>query len=91
VRSIGYGNFLNVKPKSECVYDCISLGEIMLRLDPERVVFEIPVLSGMGRRRRIQCYRGLKKCFGMDVAVVTAFADNDVGRLLEELHYAGGR
>ena len=25
---------LNLKPKSECKYDAVSLGEVMLRLDP---------------------------------------------------------
>lgn len=84
-------NSLNIKPKSECVYDCISLGEIMLRLDP-----------GEGRIRNTRFFhvwegggeynvtRGLKKCFGMDTAVVTAFADNDVGRLLEDFIMQGG-
>lgn len=27
---------LNLKPKSECKYDAVSLGEVMLRLDPAR-------------------------------------------------------
>jgi 2-dehydro-3-deoxygluconokinase len=27
-------SIIDVKPKSECMYDCVSLGEIMLRLDP---------------------------------------------------------
>lgn len=82
---------LNIKSKSECVYDCISLGEIMLRLDP-----------GEGRIRNARAFtvwegggeynvtRGLKKCFGMDVSVVTAFADNDVGHLLEDFIMQGG-
>ncbi|MGD9155435.1 MAG: sugar kinase, partial [Bacillota bacterium] len=34
--------------------------------------------------------RGLKKCFGRDVAVVTAFADNEVGRLVEDFIMQGG-
>lgn len=84
-------SFLKVKLKSECKYDCISLGEIMLRLDP-----------GEGRIRNTRTFnvwegggeynvsRGLKKCFGMDTAVVTAFADNDVGRLVEDFIMQGG-
>jgi 2-dehydro-3-deoxygluconokinase len=84
-------NILNIKPKGQCAYDCISLGEVMLRLDP-----------GEGRIRSTRSFkawegggeynvtRGLKKCFGMDVAVVTAFADNDVGRLLEDFIMQGG-
>ena len=34
--------------------------------------------------------RGLKRCFGLDTAIVTAFADNPVGRLLQDLIYQGG-
>jgi 2-dehydro-3-deoxygluconokinase len=34
--------------------------------------------------------RGLKRCFGLDAAHVTAFADNPVGRLLQDLIYQGG-
>jgi 2-dehydro-3-deoxygluconokinase len=34
--------------------------------------------------------RGLKRCFGMDTAVVTALADNPVGRLVEDLMLQGG-
>lgn len=82
---------LNVKKKEECFYDCISLGEIMLRFDP-----------GEGRIKNARSFRvwegggeynvtrGLKKCFGMDVAVVTAFADNEVGRLIEDFIMQGG-
>jgi 2-dehydro-3-deoxygluconokinase len=82
---------LNVKSKDRCKYDSISLGEVMLRLDP-----------GEGRiktARRFRAWegggeynvsRGLKKCFGMDAAVVTAFADNEVGRLVEDFIMQGG-
>ena len=84
-------NFLSVKPKSDCVYDCISLGEIMLRLDPGegriRNTRSFQVWEGGGE---YNVTRGLKKCFGMDAAVVTAFADNDVGRLLEDFIMQGG-
>ena len=27
---------LNLRPKEECTFDAVSLGEVMLRLDPER-------------------------------------------------------
>ena len=84
-------NFLSVKPKSDCVYDCISLGEIMLRLDPGegriRNTRSFQVWEGGGE---YNVTRGLKKCFGMDAAVVTAYADNDVGRLLEDFIMQGG-
>src|SRR5919202_945551 len=82
---------LNVKPKESCRWDVVSLGEVMLRLDP-----------GEGRvhtTRRFQVWegggeynvaRGLRRCFRMDAAVVTALADNAVGRLVEDLIFQGG-
>jgi 2-dehydro-3-deoxygluconokinase len=82
---------LNIKPKANCRFDLVSLGEIMLRLDP-----------GDGRvstTRQFQAWegggeynvaRGLKRCFGLDTAVVSAFADNPVGRLIQDFIYQGG-
>jgi len=82
---------LQIKPKSECKYDCISLGEIMLRLDPGegriKNAREFKVWEGGGE---YNVTRGLRKCFGMDCAVVTAFADNEVGRLIEDFIMQGG-
>ena len=84
-------SILNIKPKEICKYDCISLGEIMLRLDPGegriRNTREFRVWEGGGE---YNVSRGLRKCFGMDVAMVTAFADNDVGRLIEDFMMQGG-
>ena len=82
---------LRIRTAEECRYDLVSLGEIMLRLDP-----------GEGRVRTARSFRawegggeynvarGLRRCFGMRTAVVTAFADNEVGRLLEDLVLQGG-
>lgn len=82
---------LNVKPKKECKYDCISLGEVMLRLDPGegriKTARQFRAWEGGGE---YNVSRGLKKCFGMDVAVVTAFADNEVGHLIEDFIMQGG-
>ncbi len=82
---------INVKSKDSCKYDCISLGEIMLRFDPGdgriRNTREFKVWEGGGE---YNVTRGLRKCFGMNVAVVTAFADNDVGRLVEDFILQGG-
>ncbi len=84
-------NILNLKKKDEVRYDCISLGEIMLRLDPGdtrvRCAREFKAWEGGGE---YNVSRGLKKCFGMNTAVVTAFADNDVGRLIEDFIMQGG-
>ena len=82
---------IDVKPKESCRYDCISLGEIMLRLDPGEGRIknsrEFKVWEGGGE---YNVSRGLRKCFGMDCAVVTSFADNDVGRLVEDFIMQGG-
>jgi len=82
---------LKVRAKQECRWDIVALGEIMLRLDPgERRIFttrSFDVYEGGGE---YNVARGLKRCFGLDAAVVTAFADNPVGRLIQDLIYQGG-
>src|SRR6187431_1934843 len=82
---------LNVKPAGACKYDLLALGEIMLRLDPGegrvRTAREFKVWEGGGE---YNVARGLRCCFGMKTAVATAFADNDVGRLLEDFILQGG-
>ena len=82
---------IDVKAKDLCKYDCVSLGEIMLRLDPGdsrvRTAREFQVWEGGGE---YNVSRGLKKCFGMDTAVVTAFADNEVGHPVEDFIMQGG-
>ena len=82
---------LTIKSPETCAYDLISLCEVMLRLDP-----------GEGRIRTARSFRawegggeynvarGLRRCFGMKTAVVTAFADNDIGRLVEDFILQGG-
>src|SRR5260370_29406740 len=82
---------LNIKPKRDCMWDLVSLGEVMLRLDPgdERIATtrHFRVWEGGGE---YNVARGLKRCFGLRSAVVTAFADNAVGHLVEDLIYQGG-
>ncbi len=82
---------IDAKPKSECKYDILSLGEIMIRLDPgeERIhtTRHFRVWEGGGE---YNVARGLKRCFSQRAAVVTALVDNPVGRLLEDLMYQGG-
>ncbi|MHC4556787.1 MAG: sugar kinase [Planctomycetota bacterium] len=82
---------IDVKPKSQCKYDILSLGEVMIRLDPgeERIhtTRHFRVWEGGGE---YNVARGLKRCFGKTAAVVTAIVDNPVGRLLEDLIYQGG-
>src|SRR5450755_2118732 len=82
---------LTIKPKQGCRWDLISLGEVMVRLDPgdRRIATtrSFDVYEGGGE---YNVARGLKRCFGLDAAVVTAFADNPVGRLIQDLIYQGG-
>jgi len=82
---------LSIKPADDCMWDILSLGEVMIRLDPGD--------TRVARTRQFQVWegggeynvaRGLRRCFGMRAAVVTAIADNPVGRLLEDLLLQGG-
>src|SRR5216117_4489009 len=82
---------LTIKPAGSCKYDLVALGEIMLRLDPGegrvRTAREFKVWEGGGE---YNVARGLRRCFGMKTAVATAFADNEVGRLIEDFILQGG-
>jgi 2-dehydro-3-deoxygluconokinase len=82
---------LNIKEKQHCRWDIVSLGEVMLRLDPGEgrvhTTRHFQVWEGGGE---YNVARGLKRCFGLDAALVSAFADNAVGRLLQDLIYQGG-
>ena len=84
-------NGMDLRPRDTCGYDIVSLGEVMLRLDP-----------GDGRTRTARSFRawegggeynvarGLRRVFGLRSAIVTALADNEVGRLLEDFMLQGG-
>ncbi|MDR1710507.1 MAG: sugar kinase [Propionibacteriaceae bacterium] len=82
---------IQVKPADAAAFDIVALGEVMLRLDP-----------GEGRIRTARTFRawegggeynvarGLRRCFGQRAAIVTALADNEIGRLVEDFMLAGG-
>jgi 2-dehydro-3-deoxygluconokinase len=82
---------LPIKSADTCRFDEVSLGEVMLRLDP-----------GEGRIRTARTFhawegggeynvaRGLRKCFGLKTALVSAFVDNEVGHLIEDFIMQGG-
>lgn len=82
---------LNIKPAADCRWDALALGEVMLRLDPGegriRTARSFQVWEGGGEYNVV---RGLRRCFGLRTAVVTAIVDNDIGRLLEDLMLQGG-
>jgi len=82
---------LTVKPAGSCRWDEVSLGEVMIRLDPGdsriHTARSFQVWEGGGE---YNVARGLRRCFGLRTAVVTAIVDNPVGRLLEDLILQGG-
>ena len=82
---------MKIKPADSCQFDILSLGEVMLRLDPGdgrvRTARQFEVWEGGGE---YNVARGLRRCFGMRAALVSAFAKNEIGRLLENLLLTGG-
>lgn len=82
---------LELNLREQYTFDAVSLGEVMLRLDPGegriRTARSFRVWEGGGEYNVI---RGLHKCFGMRTAVITAFADNEVGKLMKDLIEQGG-
>jgi 2-dehydro-3-deoxygluconokinase len=82
---------LTILDAGACRYDALALGEVMLRLDPGdgriRTTRQFQAWEGGGE---YNVARGLRRCFGLRTAVVTALADNDVGRLIEDLMLTGG-
>jgi 2-dehydro-3-deoxygluconokinase len=82
---------LTIKAKERCRWDLVSLGEVMLRLDPgDGRVSTTRTFQAWEGGGEYNVARGLKRCFGLQTAVVTAFADNPVGRLIQDLIYQGG-
>ena len=81
----------NFRTKKDCQFDAVSLGEVMLRFDPGegriRTARTFRVWEGGGE---YNVARGLRRCFGMNTAIITAFADNEAGLLLEDLILQGG-
>lgn len=79
------------RPEEECAYDIVSLGEVMLRLDPGegriRTARSFAVCEGGGE---YNVARGLRRCFGERGAIVTALVRDEVGRLVEDLMLASG-
>jgi 2-dehydro-3-deoxygluconokinase len=82
---------LTLKPAADCRFDAVSLGEVMLRLDPgEGRVHTTRTFRASEGGGEYNVARGLRRCFGLRTAHVTALADNPVGRLVEDLMLQGG-
>jgi 2-dehydro-3-deoxygluconokinase len=82
---------LSIRPADSCRYDAVALGEVMLRLDPGegriRTTRSFQVWEGGGE---YNVARGLRRAFGYRTGVVTALADNEIGRLVEDFILTGG-
>jgi 2-dehydro-3-deoxygluconokinase len=82
---------IELRPREECRYDLVALGEVMLRLDPGdgriSTARSFRTWEGGGE---YNVARGLRRCFGQRTGIVTALADNPVGRLIEDLMLQGG-
>lgn len=82
---------LTIRDKETCRFDLVSLGEVMLRLDPGdgriHTTRSFKVWEGGGE---YNVARGLTRAFGLRTAIVTALVDNPVGRLVQDLIYQGG-
>jgi hypothetical protein len=93
LNAIDYCDTMNTLliPDSSRRWDCLSLGEVMLRLDPGEgrihTTRQFQVWEGGGE---YNVARGLRRCFGLRTAIATALADNPVGRLVEDLILQGG-
>ncbi len=82
---------LDIRKAEDCKWDCVSLGEVMLRLDPGfgrvRTTRTFQVWEGGGE---YNVARAMRKCWGKRSSVVTALPINDVGWLVEDLIMQGG-
>lgn len=82
---------MKIKSANDTKYDIVSLGEVMLRLDPGegriRTTRLFNVYEGGGE---YNVARGLRRCFGLRGAIVTALPENEIGRLVEDLMLTGG-
>jgi len=82
---------LTIRSADDCRYDLVALGEVMLRLDPGedrvRTARAFRVWEGGGE---YNVARGLRRCFSLRTAIVTALVENDIGRLIDDLMLQGG-
>ena len=72
-------------------WDAVALGEVMLRLDPgEGRIATARSFRVWEGGAEYNVARALRRCFGLRTALLSAFVDNPVGRLLEDLILQGG-
>lgn len=82
---------LTLRPASECTYDAVVLGEVMLRFDPGthriRTAREFTISEGGGE---YNVGRALRRVFSQRSALVTAIGNNELGWLLEDFLLQSG-
>lgn len=82
---------LKIRSVGETRWDVVSLGEVMLRLDPGegrvRTTRQFRVWEGGGE---YNVARAAHKCFGLRSSVVTALPENEVGYLVDDCIAQGG-
>lgn len=82
---------LALKPAAQCRWDLVALGEVLLRLDPGTAsIHEARSFRAWEGGGEYNVARNLAHCFGRRTAIVTALADNPIGRLVEDLIREGG-
>ncbi len=82
---------LKVKTADQNSWDLVSLGEILLRFDPENErIHNARSFSVYDGGAEYNVARGLSKVFRRKTAIVTALADNALGRLAEDFATAAG-
>lgn len=84
-------SYNEIKPADACLYDNMSLGEVMLRLDP----YDVPTASARafrvfqgGGETNVSC--GLAYTFGLRTAVLTALVDDHIGQNIRNQLRAAG-
>jgi 2-dehydro-3-deoxygluconokinase len=82
---------LDIRSADDCRWDVVSLGEVMLRLDPgDGRIATSRAFQAWEGGGEYNVARGLRRAFGRRAAIVTALVDNPVGRLVEDLMLQGG-
>jgi 2-dehydro-3-deoxygluconokinase len=82
---------LEVRSRADARWDLVALGEVMLRLDPgEERIHTARSFRAWEGGGEYNVARGLARTFGRETTIVTALADNPIGRLIEDLIRQGG-